>query len=84
MALTNGQKFAYSLIAAIIAAVVFSPWMFGLTSGLTKKKEELVNAAVRQEYSWGSWILHIIVLTVIFYLLMGNGTTDTLNVKVMQ
>jgi Mn2+/Fe2+ NRAMP family transporter len=85
MALTPGQRFMSALLAAIIAAIIFSPWAFGVTSGFTKKKEDLVNAVVRQEYSWGSWFIHILLLTLIFYVFMGSGyNTETLNVKMMQ
>ncbi len=80
--LSNQQKWGYSLLAAIIVAIVFLPATFRLTQGIFGD-----SIADKQGLAKGMGIaLHIVVATLLLYLVMlisdkTETSTDHQNLK---
>lgn len=64
--LNNQQKWGYSLMAAIIVAIVFLPATFRLTQGLLGDWVADKNGLAKG----GGIALHIVVATILLYLVM--------------
>ena len=67
---TNSQKWIISIVAGIIAVIIFSPLIFQLTNNISQRLRGPVLATVGGPNWWGL-LVHFIVFVLIVRLLMG-------------